>query len=531
MFKLNQPSLSAIRSKFFIESLATSPKKICDIKIVVTGRTGSGKTTLGNCLTGIDNLMPSSGHQDCTNEINFIQFPVGIEYFDLPGVCSDDRLENYNRVALGLEQVEDFPFVESLIITQYIKNQDYQKQIFSIDQYKQKQFQPDIIFYLIAPDKQFLRDDCFYLKDLLNMHSQLIYIFNMFVNKENCENQIASYENISDAIDKITKVHADVLGNTNHPKIAKISCWTGEGVYELMKLSCQMLESKEAKKFDNFLNSQKKKISHEFTYQAKFEIVKLLANIACQKPTGESSDYQNLNQACDELWEYINFLLGREQDKPDALKQLIHTQINKLINECTVSYHEKVTQKKSKAIYKSVPNFKTIYDHVPDYDRPIIIEKTEWRDTSNVFKGLKNLSKHGHYGKKKKVSEIVGYEQKTITKQILDGYRKEYSHTEYWEEETGEYKLVGTTYNSFSHSGICLLLTLAHVFTSDAVGKSYEYKDLDREYHAKYKKISQLVSKLSNFGNELTEQDICNILEPNIDKILDFSFKPLCNLE
>jgi hypothetical protein len=469
--------------------------------------------------------MPSSGHQDCTNEINFIKFPVGIEYFDLPGVCSDDRLENYNRVALGLEQVEDFPFVKSLVITQYIKNQDSQKQILSIDQYKQKQFQPDIIFYLIAPDKQFLRDDCLYLKDLLNMHSQVIYIFNIFVDKQKCENQIASHQKISDAIDKITKVHADVLGKTNHPKIAKINCCTGEGIHELMKLSCDILEGKNAKTFDNLLNSQKKKISHEFTYQAKFEIVKLLANIACQKPTGEPSDYQNLNQACDELWEYINFLLRRKQDKPNALKQLIHTQINKLISQCTISYHEKLTRKNSKAIYKSVPNFKTIYDHVPDYERPIIVEKTEWRDTSNVFKGLKNLSKYGHYGKKKKVSEIVGYRQKTVTKQILDGYREEYSHTEYWEEETGEYKLVGTTYNCFSHSGIYLLLTLAHVFADDAVEKPCEYKDLGKKYQLRYKKNSQLVRKLSNFGSELAEPDICNILEANIDKIFDISFK------
>jgi GTP-binding protein EngB required for normal cell division len=501
MFKLNQPSLAAIKAKFFIQTLATFSKR-CDIKIFVTGRTGSGKTTLGNCLIGIHNLMPSSGHQDCTNEINFIKFPVGIEYFDLPGVCSDDRLENYNRAALGLEQVEEFPFVNSLAVTQYIENKASQKQIFSIDEYKKQQFKPDIIFYLIAPDKQFLRDDCLYLKALLNLHSQVIYVFNMFVDKGKYENQIASHQNISDVMDKITKVHADVLGTKNHPRIAKINCWTTEGIYELMKLCCEMLKGDNAKRFDKLLNSQNKKISNEFTYQVKFEIVKLLANIACEKPTGKSSDNQNLNQACDALWEFINLLLEREEDKTDALKQLIHTKIEELINKCTVRHYETVTRKKSKVIYKSVANFKTIYEQVPNYDRPII-EK----------------------------SKIFWYEQKTITREIFDGYREEYSHTEYWEEETGEYRLVGTTYNCFSHSGICLLLTLAHVFTSDAVDKPYkEYKDLDRKYELIYKKISQRVRQLLKFTDELTEQDIRNMLEPNLDKIFDVSFKISCHL-
>ena len=501
MFKLNQPSLAAIKAKFLIQSLATSSQR-CDIKIFATGRTGSGKTTLGNCLIGIDNLMPSSGHQDCTNEINFIKFPVGIEYFDLPGVCSDDRLENYNRAALGLEQVEEFPFVNSLAVTQYIENKACQKETFTIDKYKNKQFKPDIIFYLIAPDKQFLRDDCLYLKILLNLHSQVIYVFNMFVDKQKCENSIASHQNISDVIDKINKVHADVLGKTNHPRIAKINCWTGEGIHELMKLSCEMLKGDNAKRFDKLLNSQNKKISNEFTYQVKFEIVKLLANIACQKPTGKSSDNKNLNQACDALWKFINLFLGREKDKTDAFKQLIHTQIEELINKCTIRHYETVTQKKSKAIYKSVPNCKTIYEKVPNCDRPII-EK----------------------------SKIVWYEQKTIKQLKFDGYREEYSHTEYWEEETGEYRLVGTTYNCFSDSGICLLLTLAHVFTSDAVSKPYkEYKDLDRKYELIYKKISRAVRQLLKFTDKLTEQDICNILEANIDNIFDASFKIYCHL-
>lgn len=107
LFKFNQPSISAIQAKFIVERLAI-PTKICNVNVFVTGRTGSGKTTLGNRLIGLDYFMPSSGYQDCTDEINLLKFPIGLNYFDLPGVCSDDRLENYNRSALGLQQVENF---------------------------------------------------------------------------------------------------------------------------------------------------------------------------------------------------------------------------------------------------------------------------------------------------------------------------------------------------------------------------------------------------------------------------------------
>ena len=68
-FTLTPPSISKIRAKFIIEKLSNFSQSISPINIFVTGRTHSGKTTLGNCLLGIDYFL-STGYQDCTKEIN-----------------------------------------------------------------------------------------------------------------------------------------------------------------------------------------------------------------------------------------------------------------------------------------------------------------------------------------------------------------------------------------------------------------------------------------------------------------------------
>ena len=103
-FKFEPPSVSSIRAKFLIEKLNELATGFSPISLCATGRTGSGKTTLGNRLIGIDYFMPSTGEQDCTDEVNLFEFPSRLKYFDLPGVASKRNLENYNRAALGIEQ-------------------------------------------------------------------------------------------------------------------------------------------------------------------------------------------------------------------------------------------------------------------------------------------------------------------------------------------------------------------------------------------------------------------------------------------
>jgi GTPase Era involved in 16S rRNA processing len=239
-FQLNRPSISQIRAKFIIDKLNNFPQNIDSINIFVTGKTHSGKTTLGNRLLGIDYFL-STGRQDCTKEINLIEFPIGLKYFDLPGVCSDDRLENYNRVALELAQVEDFPCIDELTLAKYKESQSPFEQNLSVSDYTSLQFKPDLIYYLIAPDKQFARGDRKYLKDLLKRHQNIIYVFNMFVNKQTGISYSATEANIQDVATQILKIHRNILGENSQPKVVGVNCWTGEGISELLHQSQQIL--------------------------------------------------------------------------------------------------------------------------------------------------------------------------------------------------------------------------------------------------------------------------------------------------
>lgn len=303
-FQFNPPSITSIRARFVTEKLRSYPHNLGSLNIFVTGRTGSGKTTLGNQLIGID-YFTSTGHQDCTQEINLIDFPIGLRYIDLPGVCSDDKLENYNRVALQLEQIEDFPKIDHLTIAKYCNGDIPQQQHFNLSDFKQFQLKPDIIFYLIAPDKQFTRADRAYLRALLKHYTQVIYVFNMFVNKQNEKVILATDENIIDAIMKVIEVHTSVLGNTHQPIIAGCNCWTGEGISELVMVTHQMLGEERGELFEELIQYQQQHTPIEYMRQVKEELLKMFAYAACQKPDGTYSCEQSLHKISYTLWNFL----------------------------------------------------------------------------------------------------------------------------------------------------------------------------------------------------------------------------------
>lgn len=523
-FQLSNPSLPAIRANLIIEKLAKSPTSLGRINIFATGRTGSGKTTLGNRLIGIDYFMPSSGYQDCTDEVNLIKFPMGLNYFDLPGVCSDDRLENYNRVALGLEQVEDFPFIKNLTLAKYSKSKPPEKQNFRISEFRQQELKPDLIFYLIAPDKQFLSVDCAYLRDLLQQHRQVIYVFNMFAAKETSSKHFASSQNIADAVNKVTKIHTSVLGQTSQPVMVQANCWTGEGISELIARSGEMLGSEKGRLFEELMRYQSEKTPDEYVYRVKKEILRILAYTACQKPDGTSREKQTLLEDCQTIWKFLSDLLGKYQKMPSFVRKAIKAQADMIISKCTEHHHEKVKRQRSKAIYKSVPVFKTVYEEVPDYTRPIKEPRFIKKSTSNPFKKMKNIAKYGSTKKEIVVYETVGYYNKTVSRQVQDGYREEYSHTEYWEEETGEQKLVGTTYHCLGERGACLLLALVHLFISIDFDKCENEQDVKVKYQSLYESYLKKVRKFGKFPIEPTEKAAFDLLSVQLENLFDKNF-------
>jgi len=271
----------------------------------------------------------STGRQDCTKEINLIEFPVGLKYFDLPGVCSDDRLENYNRIALDISQVEEFPYVDEVTLARYKENQSPSEHNLSISHYASLNFKPDLVYYLIAPDKQFARGDRKYLRDLLKRHQNIIYVFNMFVNKQTGISYSATEENISDAISQILKVHNNILGENHRHVIVGVNCWTGEGISELLHQSQQMLSGEKGKIFEQLIQYQQQKTPDEYVNQVKRELIRLYAHAACERATGSDTCDQPLHKICYTLFDF----LGRLPIQSGQSDNSIYEQVNTIVNQ------------------------------------------------------------------------------------------------------------------------------------------------------------------------------------------------------
>ena len=68
---LDEPSLGAVRARLIQERLTAPGAGNRALPMVVaTGKTGSGKSTLGNLMVGVADLLASTGHQDCTDSVN-----------------------------------------------------------------------------------------------------------------------------------------------------------------------------------------------------------------------------------------------------------------------------------------------------------------------------------------------------------------------------------------------------------------------------------------------------------------------------
>ncbi len=336
-FQLTPPSISKIRAKFIIEKLSNFPQNISSINIFATGRTHSGKTTLGNRLLGIDYFL-STGRQDCTKEINLIEFPIGLKYFDLPGVCSDDRLENYNRVALKMPQFEDFPFVDEVTLATYKENQSPAEQNLSISHYASLNFQPDLVYYLIAPDKQFARGDRKYLRDLLKQHQNIIYVFNMFVNKQTGVSYSATEANIQDVTTQIMKIHHSILGEDRKPVIVGVNCWTGEGISELLHQSKLILSGEKGQAFQSLIQYQQEKTPDEYVKQVKRELIRLYAHAACQRPTGSDTCDQPLHKLCYNLFDFLVSLPTQSEQTENSISEQVNTIVNQAFSNPIEQY-------------------------------------------------------------------------------------------------------------------------------------------------------------------------------------------------
>ena len=82
-----------------------------DLKLMLLGLTGAGKSRLGNKLSGKKEFEESSASDSCTKKINKVKNQFNIEIIDSQGLADTDNEDKKGLVSIFNEIKEDKPNV------------------------------------------------------------------------------------------------------------------------------------------------------------------------------------------------------------------------------------------------------------------------------------------------------------------------------------------------------------------------------------------------------------------------------------
>ncbi|MEM1171837.1 MAG: caspase family protein [Cyanobacteria bacterium P01_H01_bin.35] len=313
VFTLNNLEAEAIKEHF-----KTGSQQFAEpINMYVTGRTGAGKTALGNNFL-IDFKMSSTGFQNCTKEIGYFKLASNLAYYDEPGACDDVSLENLNRASLLMPQIEDqfneppiIPLSDSdeLEILDFThcktKTDRPEKKFIPLTDWQsekiQKDVEPDVIIYVLAPHGKFLQPDRKYLGELLQAWKKhkknrciVITALNIF-RKEN-GTIVPTEQEITYARTEIAKIYRIVYKDSSIPPIVDINSKTGEGIQTLTEVICQILPPDKIGNMQQVLQDDLKEFAAQERLNRYYHTLSLIAARLSRVPINKTVDGLNLFQ-------------------------------------------------------------------------------------------------------------------------------------------------------------------------------------------------------------------------------------------
>ena len=287
------------------------------VNMYLTGRTGVGKTALGNCLLNGRIVMKSTGMQDCDQSVEWFKLGSNLRYYDLPGIGSDGNRENINRAALLMSQLEDefecpslYPLTDEdtlnvLDFSNCKKEEDRPEQDnCSVGQWQSPENQsfvaPDVIIYLLAPDRQFLRSDRKYLVDLLRTWKErkqqciIITALNIFRDRDGSIRPTSL--NIESAHTEISKIYTIVHKYEWIPPIVEINSITGEGIERLTEIICQVLPGYKIGNIQTVLKDELKHYAEQEQSNRYYRSLSLIAGRLARYKSDHKIAGQNIFQ-------------------------------------------------------------------------------------------------------------------------------------------------------------------------------------------------------------------------------------------
>jgi GTPase Era involved in 16S rRNA processing len=516
--QLNKPSLAEIRANLITEQLKNLPPNSSYINVFLTGRSASGKTTLGNRLIG-ESYFLSTGRQNTTQVVNLIDFSGGFRFFDLPGVDGGGRqeggrLENYNRAALGLKQVPSYPNIDEITVAIYRKNSLPQEHTYKLNDFEKLPFKPDIAFYLIDPKKDLSRSEKDYVIDLIESGHNVIYILNVWIDKYH--KPLATEQNFEDTEKSIKDIYFD-LQKKKEPVIVRINCQTGQGIDSLLQQASLSLGDARGLVFKQIILAQHQKAPEIYIDLIKQELSKIFADAAYYEPKSYDDAKEKLKNTSRLLWDYLASLsLYEQEDSPNSnfqriinsysdFEKIINTLIKTVINSVKTDHYTPVAVSVPfcEVIYEDVQLYGNKTEIVDDLDNPIYETKRVTTDPG-IWGGIGNKLQGKEWENVYYKEEFTGkFRQKQINKKVRIGTKKEFSDIEIWWDLIGLKKYSYSVYKPFELYGVCFLKCLCLAMVNSNFQDTSQFKKYIYSYYlylkvlTKGEKIGQIINNIN----------------------------------
>lgn len=459
--------LGDIESERLISTLRQNEELFAaPVNLYVTGRTGAGKTSLGNRLLA-QPVMQSTGWIDCTDSVGFFKLASNLCYYDLPGAGSSEEYENINRSALLIPQIEDEISIEEFKIkdfSEFLRLGEYKEKLITIKNWQSpdnhKLVSPDVILYVIAPQMQFIRPDRTYLRELLESQKQqgnpnkIIFALNIFRSNGKAS---PTPQNLDDVHREITKIYQKFYDET--PPIVQFDALTGDGINEITTFICQVLPKEKIGNIQQVLRNDLKQFAEqERSLRYMQTLIKIASRLATRKVDSKAGNQDLLQVAASAISTYGVKTFKNQEDI---------AQINTELNTVVENILQEVINERSQdiTVTEHIKGKKDLTREVPEFVKEKIIEYIEVNETRieplSKFKKMVNLVT-GFLGitwfDTKIVNETVKKPIERLEERCV-GYKKEVIDTV--EVVVGQVeKIVGKEYFSGGYPVIKFLLGL-----------------------------------------------------------------------